>query len=348
MRLLVLGGTRFLGRHIVEAARSRGHAITVFTRGRSALPEDWSASVEHRIGDRDPRIDPGLHALGDGEWDAAIDTSGYVPRVVRAGASLLASRVAHYTFVSSISVYADESRPGFDESAAVAPLADPASEDVMKDYGALKAACEREVLDAFDERACIVRPGLIVGPHDPSDRFGYWVARFAQPALLGERPRRAIVPEPPERPLQLIDARDLAGWMVDSAGRRATGTFNATSPDGLFTMGKLVYALMELARASASGVEPAWIDERALVAADVEPWTGLPLWIPHDDAEHRAMMRASAERARDAGLAIRPLAATLADTNAWLAARPNDGAWKNVLTADAERAILRTVEAASG
>jgi 2'-hydroxyisoflavone reductase len=242
MRLLVLGGTRFLGRHVVEAARSRGHAITLFTRGRAPLPDGWRGNVDHRVGDRDPRIDPGLRALDEDEWDAVIDTSGYVPRVVRAGATALASRVAHYVFVSSISVYADESRPGFDETAAVVQLADPASEDVMKDYGALKAACEHEVIDAFGERACIVRPGLIVGPHDPSDRFSYWVARFARPALLGERPTRAIVPEPPERPLQFIDARDLAEWMVALAERGATGTFNATSPDGVFTMGNLVYA----------------------------------------------------------------------------------------------------------
>jgi 2'-hydroxyisoflavone reductase len=340
MRLLVLGGTRFLGRHVVDAALARGHAVTVFTRGRSAAPLAWGRRVEQRTGDRDPRIAPGLQALDEGSWDAAIDTSGYVPRVVGAGARCLAGRVAHYTFVSSISVYADASRPGFDEHAAVAGLADAGSEDVQRDYGALKAACEREIVAAFGARSCIVRPGLIVGPHDPTDRFAYWVARFAHPSLLGERSARAVVPTPPRRPVQFVDARDLAAWTVDLAERRAGGAFNATSPDGTFTMGSLVDALVALARSIGSNVEAAWIDERELLAAGIEPWTGLPLWIPCDDAQHGAMMRANADKARGAGLSIRPLASTLADTAQWLAARANDGAWKYVLTAQAERALL--------
>src|SRR6266542_327196 len=298
MRLLVLGGTRFLGRHVVDAALARGHAITVFTRALNPLPTQWGGAVEHRVGDRDPRIEPGLRALEQNEWDAAIDTSGYAPRVVAASARLLASR------------------------------------------GALKAACEREVAAAFGARACFVRPGLIIGPHDPTDRFAYWVARFAQPTLLGDRAPQAVVPNPPERPLQFIDARDLAAWMVDLSERRTDGTFNATSPDGRFTMGALVDALTELARATRSGVAPAWIDERTLIEAGVAPWVGLPLWIAQDD-EHGALMQASAEKALAAGLAIRPLVQTLVDTAAWLAARPNDGAWKNVLSADAERAILK-------
>lgn len=341
MRLLVLGGTRFLGRHAVDAALARGHAVTVFTRGRTPLAPAWSDVVEHRIGDRDPRIDPGLRALADGQWDSVIDTSGYVPRVVNAGVALLEPRVSHYLFVSSISVYADESRPGYDETSEVATLADPTSEEILKDYGALKAACERIVVDSFGPRACIVRPGLIVGPHDSSDRFGYWVARFANPALLGDRSPRALMPNPPERPLQFIDARDLATWMVDLCERRVTDTFNATSPDGHFTMGALAEALAELARAARTDVVPQWIDERELVAAGVEPWTGLPLWIPTDDAQSRAMMQASAERARAAGLVIRPLDRTLADTAAWLAVRANDGAWKSVMRADVERALLK-------
>jgi 2'-hydroxyisoflavone reductase len=339
MRLLVLGGTRFLGRHIVDSALARGHEVTVFTRGRNPLPLEWSGRVEHRVGDRDPRNDPGLRAIERGEWDAAVDTSGYVPRVVAAGAQSLAGRVAHYTFVSSMSVYADVSRPGYDESATLAQLSDPASESIEKDYGALKAACEREVTAAFADRACIVRPGLIVGPHDPTDRFGYWPARFAQPSLLGDRPHRAVVPNPPKRPIQIVDARDLGAWIVDLAGRGDIGVYNATSPDGLFTMGALVDALVSLARTSQSGVEPAWIDERDLVAAKVAPWVGLPLWIPQGD-EYSALMRANAEKAKAAGLSIRPLAHTLADTAAWLATRPNEGAWKNVIGADVERKLL--------
>ena len=341
MRLLVLGGTRFLGRHVVDAALARGHAVALFTRGRIALPDAWHGRVDHRIGDRDPRIAPGLQALADASrWDAVVDTSGYVPRIVGAGARLLAPRTAHYTFVSSLSVYADESRPGYDETAPVAELADPATEEILPNYGALKAASEREVVAAFDDRACIVRPGLIVGPHDPTDRFGYWVARFAQPALLGDRSPTAVVPNPPDRPLQFVDARDLGAWIVDLAHARATGTFNATSPGGMFTMASFVAALIDLARRTASGVSARWIDEQHLVAANVDPWVGLPLWIPQGDPEHGALMQANADRARAAGLSMRPLAQTLADTAAWLAARPNDAAWKNVMSGDVERALL--------
>src|SRR5919108_1920431 len=158
MRLLVLGGTRFLGRHVVEAALARGHALTVFTRGRTALPERWRDRVEHRIGDRDPNIAPGLQALrGDDTWHALVDTCGYVPRVVRAAARLLAQRVTHYVFVSSMSVSADGRPPGYDEASPLAALSDPSSEDVQRDYGALKAACEREVATALESCASLVR-----------------------------------------------------------------------------------------------------------------------------------------------------------------------------------------------
>ncbi len=171
MRLLVLGGTRFLGRHVVDAALARGDAVTTFTRGRQ--PNHWGDRVDARTGNRDPAVAPGLAALADGEWDAVVDTSGYVPRIVRASVELLAPRAGRYVFVSSLSVYADTARPGLDESAAVGTLPDPATEEVAKHYGPLKAACERVVSDAFGDRALNVRPGLIVGPHDPTDRFGY-------------------------------------------------------------------------------------------------------------------------------------------------------------------------------
>jgi 2'-hydroxyisoflavone reductase len=335
MRILVLGGTRFLGRHCVNAALARGHEVTLFTRGRSLNP--FGTSVATLTGDRDPRIGPGLDALGRDAWDAVIDTSGYVPRVVRASADLLASRVRRYLFVSSISVYAKLDAAGADENWPVAQLDPPDSEEILKHYGALKAACERAVVGACGTRATIVRPGLIVGPYDASDRFGYWVARFVHPHLLGDRPAEAVVPAPPGQPIQFIDARDLAAFMLDLLERDAGGVFNATSPDGQWTFGDVVDALV---RAAASPPRPSWIDERTLLAAGVEPWVGLPLWIPASEPDHAGMNRIDCRRAQQLGLATRALDATIADTAAWLLARDNAGAWKLTLTADRERALL--------
>jgi 2'-hydroxyisoflavone reductase len=225
MKLLVLGGTRFLGRHLVEAALARAMDVTIFTRGRSAVP--WLDRVTSLVGDR--------------------------------------------------------------------------------------------------------------GPFDATDRFGYWVARFVHPQLLGNRPPRAVVPEPPERPLQFIEARDLAAWMLDLLERDVAGTFNAASPAWQWRMNDFVKALIA---ASPAAPRPAWIDEPRLVAAGVEPWTGLPMWLPASEADSAGFMTMNCERAQRAGLVARPLAATIADTADWLAQRDNANAWKHVLPADAERKLV--------
>ena len=334
MRILLLGGTRFLGRHAVDAALARGHAVTVFTRGRA--PDHWGGAVTTLTGDRDPVIPPGLDALRNGKWDAVIDTSGYVPRVVRASAAMLADRTTIYLFVSSISVYADGGGADRNESAPVGTLDDPATEEVAKYYGPLKAACEDEVRAAFGDSAIIVRPGLIVGPHDSSDRFGYWVARFRHPELLGKRPATAVVPAPPEAPMQIVDARDLAAWMLDLVEAKAGGTYNACSPARLWTMGSIVDAL----RGAPGTPQATWVDEALLLEQKVEPWTGLPLWIPSTFVDEAGFMEFDCRRAQAAGLSIRPLAETIEATAAWLAARDNSSGWKAVLTADAEREIL--------
>jgi 2'-hydroxyisoflavone reductase len=347
MRLLFLGGTRFLGRHGVAAALARGHDVTVFTRGRA--PSAWTTGVRHLQGNRDPRVEPGLAALGSGEWDAVIDTSGYLPRCVRAGADLLASRVGHYTFVSSMSVYADASWAAQDEAAPLASLDDPASEDVPAHYGALKARCEAEVAAAFGpSRTLAVRPGLIVGPHDPTDRFGYWVARFLAPGLLGDRGTEAVVPAPPERPVQFIDARDLATWMLDLVEAGAAGAFNASSEPGRYTMGGLVDALLACAKPGGRAPRPVWIADGDLAAAGVEPWTGLPLWLPADDPTTAGFMSFDTARAHGAGLRHRPLADTVNDTAEWLRQRDNAAAWANVLTAAGERAIVDRAQGRTG
>ena len=339
MRLLVLGGTRFLGRHLVDAALAEGHDVTVFTRGKNPLP--WAAAaVTHLIGNRDPSIEPGLAALDRGKWDAVVDTSGYVPRCVAASVERLAQRVAHYTFISSLSVYADSSRPGLDETTPVATLDDAASEDIAAHYGALKARCEDVVRASFGDRALIIRPGLIVGPHDPTDRFAYWVARFVHPERLGARPASAVVPAPKERPIQFIDARDLGEWLCAAAATRLAGTFNACSPLGMWTMGALMDTLVERARESGRDVGTQWIDDATLIERGIVPWTELPLWIPASDLESAGFMHFSCARAVAQGLRFRTLAQTVDDTAAWLKTREEKDAWKSVLSADKERALL--------
>src|SRR5947207_10572978 len=205
MRLLVLGGTKFLGRAAVEAALARGHDVTLFNRGQTN-PELFPEAEKLR-GDRD---DPKTLCVLEGrEWDAVIDPSGYVPRVVRAGAELLRGSVGHYVFVSSGSVYAEPYVPGYDETAPTVELENPESEDVIGDYGALKAACERVVGEVFPDASTNVRAGLIVGPHDQSGRFTYWPLRIS----LGGP---VLAPAPPEQLVQFVDVRDLGAWLVDA------------------------------------------------------------------------------------------------------------------------------------
>ena len=339
MKLLVLGGTRFLGRHTVEAALARKHQVTIFTRGRIASP--WGDRVTHRVGDRDPQKAPGPEALATGEWDAAIDLSGYVPRCVRAVAQMLATRVRHYAFVSSLSAYAEPTPPGLDETAPLAALADPASEEIMRDYGALKAACEREVSAAFgDARTALIRPGLIVGAFDPTDRFGYWVARFLAPHLLGERDEAIVVPAPGTRPVQFVDAHDVAAFLIAVVEQRLAGPFNVCSERGQWTFDVLCDALTERSRARGRSPRLHRADDATLIRAGVEPWTGLPLWIPDSDASAAGFMEFDCRRAHQAGLAHRALAATIDDTAQWLESRDNAPAWKSVLTAAQERAVL--------
>jgi 2'-hydroxyisoflavone reductase len=336
MRLLVLGGTRFLGRHLVDLALARGDDVTVFTRGKQ--PNHWQGRVTALVGNRDQAVSPGLRALETGAWDAVVDTCGYVPRIVRQSAELLAPRVGRYLFVSSISVFTDASRPGLTEKDPVGALDDPGTEEIGKFYGPLKAACERVVSEVYGYRALNVRPGLIVGPHDPTDRFGYWVARFVHPELLGDRASHAVVPNPPARPIQLIDARDLAAFMLELLDKGLEGTHNATSPAGQWTMGAVVDALRKVAGPKAP--TPAWVDEAVLVEKKVEPWTGLPLWIPLSFADEAGFMQIDCTKAERAGLRTRRLDDTVRDTAAWLAQRDNAGAWKDVLTAEREREVL--------
>lgn len=305
MQLLVLGGTVFLGRHAVAAALAAGHEVTLLHRGRSGA--DLFPDCEHLIGDRDGD----LSALAGRRFDAVLDTCGYTPAQVGASLDVLADACEHYTFVSSVSVYADP-RPGDDESAALAAL--PADHDGSLDgasYGPLKALAEQVLRERLGERACVVRPGLIVGPHDPTDRFTWWPRRLAAGG-------RSLAPSPAEAPVQLIDGRDLGAWLVRLAEARTPGTFNAVGDDRPLTRGDLVGAC----RAAADDpAEVTWIDEAWLVDQGVQPWMELPLWIP---AGSDGMLAVSGARAVAAGLTCRPLAATCAETLAWDRSRPAD------------------------
>ena len=290
MKLLLLGGPRFLGRAIADAALERGHELTFFNRGTTN--PDLYPEVERIVGDRAGD----LTALGGRTWDAVIDTSGYLPREVRASAEALAGS-GLYCFVSSVSVYADFSKPN-DEDSPVAELGDlPDDEVTNESYGALKALCEEAARDVFRERALVVRPGLIVGPHDPTGRFTYWPHRIARGGEI-------LAPAPPERQTQVIDVRDLGEWIVELCERRSPGTFNATHP------GLMWSELLDSCRAvSGSDADVTWIPDEFLLEHEVGQWMELPLWLA--DPELAAADNVSVRRALDAGLTFRPLDETV-------------------------------------
>jgi 2'-hydroxyisoflavone reductase len=301
MNLLVLGGTRFLGRHLVQQALEQGHDVTLLHRGVSgpALFPD----ARHLMADRNAD----LSALQSGQWDVAIDTNAYVPRHVRSVATALAERVGVYQLVSSISVYA-KLDVGPNEESARATLADRSVETITGDtYGGLKALCEDAAHAAFAGRCLVARPGLIVGPWDPTGRFTWWVRRIARRAAASP----ILAPGDPAAPVQFIDARDCAAWLLAQATRGTTGVFNLTGPNTTLTMGDLLQAMQDTLRNDA---QLQWLDEAFLLKHEVKPWTELPLWLPQESA---GLHHTDISRALATGLHCRPLAQTIADTAAW-------------------------------
>jgi len=306
MKLLILGGTVFLGRYLVEAALARGHQVTLFNRGQHN--PDLYPEVEKLRGDRDG----GLDALRGRRWDAVVDTSGYLPRIVRASAVLLADAADHYTFISSISVYPHFRSVGLDESAPVGTLDDPAVEEITgESYGPLKALCEQAVEQVRPGRTLIVRPVLIVGPHDYSDRFTYWARRVAQGGEL-------LAPEHPDWHTQIIDVRDLAEWTLRMVEQRQVGVYNATGPEYDLMFGQLLDTCRTV---SGSDARFTWVSEAFLTENEVAPWSELPLWIPQSDPDMLGFSDVSCAKAIAAGLVFRDLATTVRDTLAWDAAR---------------------------
>jgi 2'-hydroxyisoflavone reductase len=327
MRLLILGGTVFLGRALTDAALAGGHEVTHLNRGRSSPPDP---RVETLTGDRTEN----LAVLGGHAWDAVIDTSGYLPQVVKRSVDALRDAAERYLFVSSISVYEGG---GYDEDAPVAPPLDPVPEAMtMETYGALKAMCERVVRERFGDTALVVRPGLIVGPHDPTDRFTYWPVRIA-------RGGRVAAPGQRQRRVQFIDVRDLASWMIRLLASKKSGTFNATGPARRITMEEFLDACRAVSR---SGATLEWIDDAFLARQEVAPWKEMPLWVPEEDGEATGFLDVPLRRALLNGLTFRKLRETIADTLAWNETRAANREWKAGLAADREEALLKAWDAA--
>jgi 2'-hydroxyisoflavone reductase len=312
MKLLVLGGTVFLGRHVVETALARGHEVTLFNRGRTR-PELFPG-VERLTGDRDG----GLDALRGRAWDAVVDPSGYVPRVVGQTADVLRDAAGTYVFISSASVYPLRSEDK-SETGPVLPLEDPTTEDIRANYGALKAACEDLLTGCFGERALIVRSGLIVGPHDPSGRFTYWALRLG-------RGGEVLGPGDPDRPMQFIDARDQAAWILDMAEAGRGGTFNVTGPAD-----ELPFASL-LARAEGPVT---WVADEFLQEQGVQAYTEMPLWVPPSVGS----LHVPIDRALAAGLRFRDVDETIRDVQGWVESDA-DAPRGSAITAEREVELL--------
>jgi len=321
MNILTIGGTRFVGRAFVELALERGHRLTVFHRGKTgrSLFDD----VSRVIGDRDGEID-----RLQGEWDVVVDLCGYVPRVVRQSAEYVRPRADRYVFVSTISVYGDLSRPGLAEGDELGTLADPSREEMTgATYGPLKALCEAVVEECFD-RSLIVRPGLIVGRYDSTDRFSYYPRRVRLGGSMA-------APGGPDRPTQFVDVRDLGRWMLDSIEQGRTGVFNVIRDP--LPMGELLDTCRSVTGAD---VDIRWIDDATLLAHEVRPAVGLPFWLPASDARSTGVYRIDNTAARAAGLQFRSTEDTIRDTLQWLDTLPADHAWRAGLSMDQEKALL--------
>ncbi|MFC7898103.1 SDR family oxidoreductase [Streptomyces sp. NPDC057381] len=302
MRLLVLGGTEFVGRAVVEDALGRGWEVTVLHRGRHAPPP----GVRALRGDR--TAPDGLAALtGDGTWDAVVDTWSAAPRAVRDSARLLRDRVGRYVYVSSCSVYAWAPPAGYTEDA---PLVEGASADAgQSDYARDKRGAELAVLDAFGaDRSVLARSGLILGPYENIGRLPWWLNRVARGGPV-------LAPGPRDLPLQYIDVRDLADWVLGAVERELSGPYNLISPPGHTTMGALLEACVT---ATGGAAELCWTAPDAVLAAGIAPWTQLPVWTPPGSDLHEALHTADVSRALAAGLGCRPAGDTVTDTWTWL------------------------------
>jgi len=324
MKVLIFGGTGFLGRHIVEAACSVGHEVTLFNRGKSH-PELFP-ELEQLRGD----VDGGSEILRGRSWDVAIDTCSMFPRVVKSLTTLLADTVAHYTYISSTSVYANFDHVGIDEHYPVSLLEDEnIEEDKPQYYGGLKALCEKAAESSMPGRVLTIRPGLLVGPFDASDRFTYWPYRIAKGGEV-------IAPGNRDQSVQFIDVRDIADWIVHMIQKKQNGVYNAKGP---FPHPLHMQTLLEECKAvSKSDAKFVWIDENFLLEHEVAPYRDMPLWVPSDMIGFATV---SSQKAIAHGLTYRPLAETIRDTLTWNASRPIEDEMKAGLKPDREQELLQ-------
>lgn len=324
MKILIIGGTRFVGRHLVNSARSRGHIVTLFNRGQSN--PNLFLQVDKIHGDREKDLDK----LTGQHWDVVIDTCGYFPRIVRMAAETLRKNVEHYVFISSISVYADFTKIGINESDVVGKIEDETIEEITgESYGPLKVLCEKAVQDVFGIRSLIIRPGLIVGPHDPTDRFTYWPVRVA-------RGGEVLAPDRPEVLTQVIDVRDLAKFIVDLIEQNVSGVFNATGPDHDLSFGRLLDTCKLIGNSDAKFN---WAPLEFLTEHKVAAWSDLPAWLP-DRGEDAGFARVDISKALNAGLKFTSLEETVHDTLEWANSRPADHEWKAGLKPEREKELL--------
>ncbi|MGB7341432.1 MAG: NAD-dependent epimerase/dehydratase family protein [Phototrophicaceae bacterium] len=301
MKILVIGGTRFYGRAFTELAVQHGHDVTIFHRGQS--DSEHFEGVTRIIGDRNTD----LEKLGDGTWDAVLDTCGFTPDAVTQAAEYLKDKVKHYVFVSSISVYQESTDINRDEDAALLehPDGEPTDELKMENYGSLKVLCEYAAEAVFGDHVTQIRPGLIVGPHDASNRFTYWQTRVAKGGDM-------LVPGDGSRIVQVIDARDLAAFTLTVIENQTMGIFHVTGPQEPLSLHTILNTAKDV---TGSDVNFVHIDEDWLLEKEVGPWMELPLWLPTEAGQ--AMMNVDIQRALDAGLTLRPIEETIRDTLAW-------------------------------
>lgn len=339
MKILIIGGTKFVGRHLVAGAQARNHEVTLFNRGKDYgenLPD-----VEQIHGDRNSDLDK----LSGRKWDAVIDTCGYLPQTVSASARALADSIERYVFISSISAYQDFSQPNYDESAPLAVLSEEQQQKVAQidakgeltgqilgeEYGALKALCEQAAEKEMPEQVLTIRPGLIVGPYDWTDRFTYWVARVAQGGEI-------LAPGRPTRFVQLIDARDLSEWIIRMVESKQTGIYNANGLPSELIMGRVLEASLTISNSDATFT---WVSEDFLNEEKVGAWSEMPLWLPEETyPEGKGFMFANVAKAVRDGLTLRPLTETIKDTLDWYNANRSGEKLKAGIDFERERELL--------
>ncbi|MEM7261660.1 MAG: NAD-dependent epimerase/dehydratase family protein [Planctomycetota bacterium] len=324
MNILIIGGTKFVGRALTDVALERGHEVTLFHRGQTG--EELFPNVQRIHGDRNHDLD-----RLKGQWDVVVDTCAYRPREVEAVSERLRNHAKAFAFVSTISVYDDMSVPGIDEGAPLASYDGPETDEVNgTTYGPFKVQCEEVVHDRWGGDALIVRPGLIVGPHDPTDRFTYWPWRVAQGGKM-------VAPGEPGRGIQYVDAHDLARFAIEGLERNLRGTFNVVGPESPVPFEPFLETCRKVTSSTAEFV---WIDDSKLEAHEVGAMVEMPFWLPASSPKQAGLFAIDASRARSEGLSHRPMAEIIRDTVEWAMSRPVDHTWRAGLAIEKERALL--------